>query len=413
MNNKITTAMFSMIRVATVALLGGAFTVGTVNAQQSLFKSDLSPTGLGSAPRIGGVPADPFAWQSAGTKTSIGANGDLTVKAGDLLILDTDGADPGLVGTNGGLDFFASLVCGGSVAGNSAPVTPSPSGKVEIAETDFLNSVGVTACPGAQILLRVDTGSPTTGLSKMYAVAGGGQFTGGGDGRLFTVDPDDSLSVLADLSADRGLSGVAFDSNGRLFVTTNRLGSSGITSGFHEVDPDTGDILSGVELAAVVRDLAFQPGSDVLYGVTGSFDGNTPGTLVTLDTGTGALTVVKDDGPNITGGGLAFAPDGTLYRGARDFTVANGRRLEVLDPDTGDILSHVQTDDLIIGNLFLDGLGVSPEGLILGTNARERLTVAVDPVTGGLTRVLNFGERLSDVDFRLAPWVAASGFSAP
>jgi WD40 repeat protein len=250
-------------------------------------------------------------------------------------------------------------------------------------------------------------------FANLYAVAGAG------DGRLFTVDGQNNLAAIADLADPNGVAGLAFSPDGRLFGTTNQNGlPAGTTSRLIEIDPDTGAVLSDVgPLAAVVRDLAFHPQTGVLYGVTGGFGGNSTGTLVTIDTETGALTVVRDDGPDITGGGLAFAPDGTLYRGARDFSVPNGRRLEVLDPDTGAILSTVGTFDPGFVNadgsrgrdVFLDGLGVAPDGTIFGTAFLTGF-YRVDPSTGLLDRVFG-SESLSDIDFRpAAPWVAASGF---
>lgn len=161
--------MYCKAFVLTISvMLSGLLATSQAAAQADLFKSQLGPTGLGSTPEIAGVPADPFAWDLSSGKAVIKTNGDLTEKAEDLLILDTDGIDPGVEGTNGGFDFFASLACGGVVVGNGVPVTPDAGGKIEILELDLRNSVGVTDCPGAQIILRVGTGA--AGAAKNFLV---------------------------------------------------------------------------------------------------------------------------------------------------------------------------------------------------------------------------------------------------
>lgn len=68
------------------------------------------------------------------------------------------------------------------------------------------------------------------------------------------------------------------------------------------------------------------------------------GFLVTIDTSTGVLTTIADIGDNF-GAGLAFAPDGTLYR--------SNRSIQVQDPMTGMITASVVTfDPGLSGSVF-------------------------------------------------------------
>ena len=74
-----------------------------------------------------------------------------------------------------------------------------------------------------------------------------------------------------------------FDSRGNLYATTAR---GGIT--LKRIDPNTGLLLSSIDMSVGIGDLSFQPGTDVLFGISQA------GVLYTIDVTTGAETLVGD-----------------------------------------------------------------------------------------------------------------------
>ncbi len=418
---------------------------GPVSAQEAIFKSGLNPTNLGAVPVIGGVQADAFEWALDGGKAEITALGDLEVRAEGLLIADTGDADPTPEGTTGDASFFASLVCGETVVASTAPI-PSVDGNFSIEEPDFLLANDVSECEGAVILVRTVSDAEL----EMYGAAGAGL----NPFRIFIVDQDTAeVSPVGEQAiTQHGLTGIAFDATGQLFATTNRISNVTVNPDgsvviernkipeLQRIDPDTGEETKIADLETAIRDLAVQPGTNELFGTARFFSRDglsfSSGTLVRIDKTTGALTVVGDNG--IFGAGLAFDPaDGTLYRtgfedlgGTDPFGRADANRtLDVLDPETGAILSSIETVDPFFDNgdgtfgrdVFLDGLGVRPgDGTIFGTAGGSRRVYTVDPSTGILSLVgfasgppfIEGGPNLSDLAFRggVSPWVAASGF---
>ena len=80
------------------------------------------------------------------------------------------------------------------------------------------------------------------------------------------------------------------------------------------LDPTTGAVTSSIgSIGFSITGLAMDPLSDVLYGVTSRGDAAIPLLLVSIDTATGAGTLVGSLGPVARVSDIAFTSDGTLY----------------------------------------------------------------------------------------------------
>ena len=167
------------------------------------------------------------------------------------------------------------------------------------------------------------------------------------------------------------------------------------------IDPNTGALLSSVAIATVtgqslsIADLAAQPGTGTLFGVSGP-NGPGPANLFTINSTTGVATLVG----TLAGSSFAsigFAPDGTLYASVAAF--AGGQinpRLVTINPVTGALLTSVSTAD------FFGAFGIRPtDGMIFGGPGDEHDLFTINPLTGAETLVgdtgLNF---VGDLAFR-------------
>ena len=233
----------------------------------------------------------------------------------------------------------------------------------------------------------------------MYAGVGRGSPTN--PGAILTVDQTNGSGVLVgDPITPGGLTGIDFDSSGRLWGSSIDGPSGNRTSNLVEIDPDNGALLASFAIldgmtAISIGDLAIQPGTDTIFGIHSNADATGPaGQLYTIDPLTGAATLVGDPGEG-RGGGLAFAPDGTLYYLEFD-------ELHTLDPGTGAILS---TTALNFGSH--DGLGIRSDGTLFatraGTGALSDEIRIIDPSAGTSTPIGQTGAgNASDLAFRSA-----------
>jgi len=198
---------------------------------------------------------------------------------------------------------------------------------------------------------------------------------------------------------DGGLSGLAIDSTGRFFVTAGVAEGSG-ASLLIEVDGGTGGIIdeigetleSGTERVKV-RDLAFQPGTDILFGVgnvdvvEGSSNANA---LFTIDLEDAEVDVITSlVGPRVKG--IAFDPnDGKLWAVNED----DGCALTTINLETGVQTTVTPTDRCY------DGLGIDADGQIFATTKGTGFSLhLIDPSDGSDVTAAGVGENPSDVDF--------------
>ena len=185
-------------------------------------------------------------------------------------------------------------------------------------------------------------------------------------------------TVLVDAVTPGWLTGLDFWA-GILVGSTNEGGPSRLLG----IDPATGGALGSVVLQddpffpspVSIGDLAVQPGTGVIYGIRWNGDRfGAPGWLYTIDPFSGLVFEVGDTG-SCSEGGLAFAPDGTLYfAGYTDCTFSRVA-LRVLDPATAATISSTPL------SLVYDGLAVRPTDGTLFASRGDAL-YEIDPATG-------------------------------
>ncbi len=263
--------------------------------------------------------------------------------------------------------------------------------------------VGIFAlfCSSAsgQTLIGVNGGSLESDLSfeSPGAVLSIDQTTGAG-------------TVLATPMPGLGVTGVATNSLGRVFASTGSRNS--VTNGprLIQIDPVTGALIADVGRLQTaggddcyIGDLTFQPGTNVLFGILGNqgpsprcgitVEGGVGGYLLTINTSTAQVTVIgRDADLGNSNGGLAFAPNGTLY-----FTPcwSNPGSIHTLNPATAAITSS--TDFLDSDTCYM-GLAVRPtDGTIFASYDQEHndnRIFTLDPMTGARQEVGSPGNYL-------------------
>jgi hypothetical protein len=237
----------------------------------------------------------------------------------------------------------------------------------------------------------------------MYGVSGGGNSN---PGSFMTINQlSGEVTILDTPYGGAGLSGVATDSSGRVFAVTGIDNPDG-TSHLIEINPVTGAMISDIGPmydssgnGCAIGDLSFQPGTNILFGLAANqsavgtrcgVGGYTGGYLLTINMTTAQYTIIgRDPSFENDNGGIAFAPDGTLY-----FTPAwwNTGFLHTLDPATAEILTSVA---LPSGEGYM-GLAVRPsDGTIFGSYryyTEDTGIYTIDPVTGAETLFVDPGD---------------------
>lgn len=232
------------------------------------------------------------------------------------------------------------------------------------------------------LLLAMSVASSSVSAAELYGAVGAIEVVGqtADPGSIILIDPATANSTfLGDPVAtpDVGVVGLDFDSTGRLFGVTRR---SGQPTGLIEIDPKTGLLVQSVGtithegVPISINDLAFQPGTDVLFGTaTGGGGELCPSCLFTIDTVTADATLIGD--PSLSNpafnksGGLAFDAAGTLYA----TTTFINPILAILNPSNGTV---VATEPVVVAppaNLefggFFDGLAIRPfDGVLYATH---------------------------------------------
>ncbi len=191
--------------------------------------------------------------------------------------------------------------------------------------------------------------------------------------RLYSVDPaTGSTTEIGPLGSPFVLS-IAFAPDGTLYGI-DRLRSELLT-----INTDTGaTAVVGSLRNALVLGLTFI--GSTLYSTNEGFD-----RLVTINTTTGAVSEVAPLGSrNVTG--LAADASGALFA-----TDTNRDELLSVNPETG-VTTVIGSNrgDRPFNDPSLLGLTFAPDGTLFATDRGRRL-VTVDPATGALTSVGQFG----------------------
>lgn len=236
------------------------------------------------------------------------------------------------------------------------------------------------------------------------------------EGSLVIIDPTTAaVTAVGHPAGVARLSGLAFDSSGALFGTTQIAGGfpppPGPTSpsSLIRIDPLTGDLISTISAITdttngqniSIADLAVQPGTDTLFGIRGPNDQlGGQGILYTINKTTGLATRVGNTGDFLTS--IAFAPNGTLYMSSADLDMMGNLTnisLKTLNPANAAVLTTVPTVD------FFGAFGIRPtDGAIFGGKGDAHQLFRINPLTGGETLIGDTGNNFEgDLAFRPTP----------
>jgi hypothetical protein len=244
------------------------------------------------------------------------------------------------------------------------------------------------------------------------------------NGWLVSIDP--TTGVVTPLGQPAGvtrLSGLAFAPGGVLYASSINgnnsfppTGSAAQTSDVLQINPINGSLISDHPITfngtnIEIADLAVQPGTGVLYAISAGANTSAPGFLYTINPQTGLATFVANTGDFF--GGLAFAPNGTLYLLSADLDM-NGnivnQELKTLNPVSGQTLTSIalpSSDPLGIFGAF----GINPlTGALIAGDGDLGDFYTIDPTTGDATFLFNTSPNfVGDIDFQTVPEPLASG----
>lgn len=266
--------------------------------------------------------------------------------------------------------------------------------------------------------------TPVLAVEVMYGGLGGhnnGDSTN--DGSLAIVNQlNGSVGIVGHPGGVNRLTGLAFDPTGTLFASTISAGgfpppSGPRVSNLITINADTGQLLSsaaittGANISLAIADLAIQPGTNTLFGITSPDGPSGPsgtGQLYTINRITGVATFVGNTGNFF--GSIAFAPNGTLYMSAADLnfstsppTIVN-KALKTINPLNGMTLTSVPTND------FFGAFGIRADGTIFGGNGDEHELFTINPLTGAETLIGDTGRNfVGALAFRPGSSVPESG----
>lgn len=206
----------------------------------------------------------------------------------------------------------------------------------DIGPVGYADLEGLSFQPGTGVLFGVDNAGGEV-LVTINTATGAGTTVG-------------SLSALENL-VDLGL---GFTNDGSLWMATD------IPGDLYSINPATGLATNVGSQGQMVNGLASWGGT--LYGLGGDYADN----LVTINTATGAATNVGSlINVSLADGGIAFAPDGTLWG------IHDGGTIFTINPSTG-VATVVSTtlsgfESLAIpipapGAILLGGIGVALVG---------------------------------------------------
>jgi hypothetical protein len=197
------------------------------------------------------------------------------------------------------------------------------------------------------------------------------------------------------------LPGLAFEPAGNLYAATLTPAggfpppSGPRTSNLIALNPSNGALLSSVPIvkgaggpALSIADLAVQPGTNTLFGVTNP-DGPAggPGELYSINPGTGVGTLIGNTGYFFNA--IAFAPDGTLYASVGNLDFATGMTIDQafakINPATAATVSSAPTAH------FFGALAVRSDGKVFGGTGDQHQLYTINPATGAETLIGDTG----------------------
>jgi hypothetical protein len=199
------------------------------------------------------------------------------------------------------------------------------------------------------------------------------------------------------------LPGLAFEPAGNLYAATLTPAggfpppSGPRSSNLIALNPANGALLSSIAItdgpggtALSLADLAVQPGTNTLFGITNP-DGTAgpmhAGDLFSINPGTGVATLIGNTGYFFNS--IAFAPDGTLYLSAAKLDFATGmvidKALKTINPSTAATVTSVPTQH------FFGAFGIRSDGMIFGGTGDQHQLYTINPTTGAETLIGDTG----------------------
>lgn len=191
---------------------------------------------------------------------------------------------------------------------------------------------------------------------------------------LVSIDPATGAATIVGGFGAEGpnVSSLAANAAGELFGFDIRWDGQ-LYSQFLSINPATGVATAiGAPVDAEIRGLAFDPSSGSLFATNDSDN-----ELVSVDTSSGALTVIGNTGAAGDVRGLSFAPDGTLY--AVDFSDD-----ELLTLDLG---SGASTSVGALGFNVVLAIAFDANGNLYGADAATDQLISIDTSTGAGTAI--------------------------
>jgi PEP-CTERM motif len=240
------------------------------------------------------------------------------------------------------------------------------------------------------------------------------------DGALGIVNQTTGVvSIVGHPANVARISGLAFDTNGLLFATTQPAGPfppGGVVGAslLLNLNSANGSIISSVPVSdgtnpINIADLAVQPGTGILFGIRGLNDQPSTGPptqppaglLYAINKTTGLATLVGNTGSFF--GAIAFAPNGTLYMTAADLDLATGNliniSLKTLNPANASVLTVKPMVN------YMGALGIRPEdSVIFGGTGDQANLFTINPTTGAETLIGSTGRNfVGDLAFAPVP----------
>ncbi len=233
--------------------------------------------------------------------------------------------------------------------------------------------------------------------------------SGGAAGELYIIDSATG-GVVQDVgplndtnSLNYGMTGLAFDPvSGVLYGSTSSGSSDPAThSLLVTIDPASGLVtvkgpynLAGDAAGSSMADIAFDPTTDVLYGI-GTVGG---AQLYSIDTATGQATLVGNSGFAFTnGGGVAVSDTGTVFGSPLP---TNFGTYDKVTGEYSDITNPDKPTGRGYGGLAFDGSVLY--GLNVATPPAAPHLVTIDSVTGAVTDIASTVIALDAIAFRPA-----------
>jgi hypothetical protein len=243
----------------------------------------------------------------------------------------------------------------------------------------------VSADPGQTLTVVVSPAGGSTPL--MYGGIGYGSAST--RGQLLLLNQSTGAGSFINQPITVGITGLAYDpSTGWFWAST--IAGNNTTSNLLEINPATGALVATIGPikdgalgpALAFDNLAIQPGTNILYGIRSNNGTGQGGYLYTINKTTGVATFVGDTGAG-AGGGLSFAPDGSLWQTSFNDPAHDSASLNHINPTNA---ARISTLNL---TTFFDGLAIRPtDGTFFAVNGgSSNLMYTINPSTGATTLV--------------------------